>query len=75
MNENQIEAIGKRVYARFPALKGVRPRVKRQVIKGEERFLLYYKTTIPLPDGASLPTIVRVVADAKGDILKLTASR
>ena len=75
LTRNQIDAICRKACSRFPELKGVRPRVTSQRIKGEERFLLTFKTTVPLPDGGSLPTIVRAVADSNGKILKLSSSR
>jgi len=70
-----IEAICKQVYGRFPTLMGVRPQVKRQRTDHEDRFLLRFEATLPLPDGASLSIIVRVVANSAGQVLKLTSSR
>lgn len=75
LSRDQTEAICKRVYSRCPVLKGVRPRVSQQRAKGELRFLLRFEKTVQLPDGKALPTVVRVVANSNGKIIKLTSSR
>ncbi len=75
LSAKQIDAICRRVYGRYPAIRGARPRVQRQSMEGKERFLLRFQKTVSLPDGKKLPHTVRVVADANGRILKLTLSR
>ena len=74
LSKSQIDAICRRVYKRFPDLKGVRPRVKRERAR-DDRFQLLFKTTVALPDGPSLSISVRAVADENGRVLKLTSSR
>jgi hypothetical protein len=69
------EAICERVYRRFPAMKGVRPSIRRQQSPGQDCFLLRFETVVVLEGGARLPTTVRVVVNADGRILKMTSSR
>jgi hypothetical protein len=75
LTPEQTRAICRRVYSRYPELQGVRPRVKRQRVQDKERFLLRFEKSVSLPDGGTLPAIVRVVANSSGKILKLTSSR
>jgi hypothetical protein len=75
LSRDQVEAICRRVYARFPELRGTRPRVKPRCVRDQERFVLRFDTKASTSDGASLPMIVRAVADSSGRILKLTSSR
>ena len=74
LSKKQVEAICRRVYKRYPDLRGVRPRVKAERAR-DDRFQLLFKTTVALPDGPSLPITVRAVADEKGRVLKMTSSR
>jgi hypothetical protein len=74
LSKSQVDAICRRVYKRFPDLKGVRPRVKPERAR-DDRFQLLFKTTVALPDGPSLPITVRAIADENGRVLKLTSSR
>lgn len=69
------EDICERVYSRFPAMKGVRPSIRRQQAQGQDRFLLCFEASVLLEDGAGMSTTVRVVVNADGRILKMTSSR
>jgi hypothetical protein len=75
LTRQETEAICARVYRRFPEMKGVRPSVKRQQAKGQDRFLLRFETTVSLEGGARMSSTVRVVANGDGRILKMTSSR
>lgn len=75
LTNQETKAICERVYRRFPAMKGVRPSIRRQQTQGQDRFLLRFEATVSLEDGARLPTTVRVVTNADGKILKMTSSR
>ena len=75
LSKSQIDAICKRVYKRYPELRGTRPRVKSQGANGNERFQLLFKSRIALDDGASMPVTVRAVANASGRVIKMSSSR
>ena len=80
MQPASIQTVCQRVYTRFPNLRGVRPKVERQQLAGSAdptllRYLLVFKTQSIAADGKTMLFAVRVVADAKGNILKLTTTR
>jgi len=56
-------------------MRGIRPSIKRQQARGEDRFLLRFETMVSLEGGTSMPVTVRVVTNADGKILKMTSSR
>ncbi len=71
----QLSSITQQVTQRFPELKGVSPHVQTPAGQkggnGNENFLVIYK-------GKSIENIVRVVrvtADSKGRVLKMSTSR
>jgi hypothetical protein len=77
LNNSQIDSIAKQVYQKFPELKGVPPVVQSQCTPGAktpgatDQYLVIFK-------GKSLQNIVQVVrvtADGKGRVLKISASR
>jgi hypothetical protein len=75
LTRQDTDAICQRVYRRFPMLDGVRPSVKRQRAQGQDHFLLRFETIVSLENGSKMTTLVRVVANEKGKILKMTSSR
>ncbi len=75
LTRNQIDAICKRVYARFPELQGARPQVKPQQANGRELFLLRFEARVNLSDGNTMRTAVRVIADVDGKVVKMTSGR
>jgi hypothetical protein len=75
LTNQETQAICQRVYRRFPEMKGIRPSIRRQQARGEDRFLLRFETMISLEGGARMPATVRVVTSADGKILKMTSSR
>ena len=80
MQPASIQIVCQKVYARFPNLRGVRPKVERQPapVNADQailRYLLVFKTQSVAVDGKTMLFAVRVVADDKGRILKLTTTR
>jgi len=76
MHPDLIQKITREVARSHPQMSGVRPTVKLQSDRGEaEEYLLTYRTTTTLPGGRSMNIIVRVVADDRGRILKVSTSR
>lgn len=77
LNPTQLQAITRQVYQKFPDLKGISPQVQSQSAPGAkavgaaEQYLVVFK-------GRTLQHIVRVVrvtADSKGRVLKMSTSR
>jgi|YNPBryantNP2012_1023418.scaffolds.fasta_scaffold165900_2 hypothetical protein len=60
------------VYQRFPAIKGVLPRVQSYA---QSRFLLIFENRATTSNGRTLSQVIRVVIDAEGTIKKITTSR
>jgi hypothetical protein len=71
MDQNLLTSICNQVYRKFPETSGVKPKV---TTRPEDQYLLVFKTTATTADGRSLPRMVRVVADARGKIIKMTTS-
>ena len=77
MDSDAIAKVGRQVVRNFPEMAGVRPTVKRQTApaSGPEQFVLTYKGKVSLPGGKQLARIVRVVADDRGAIVRISTSR
>ncbi len=80
LSSAQIDAIARQVYRQFPEIKEARPQVQNQAgaktpgVDGS-RFVLTFKGKGQSPGGQSILRIVRVVADARGKVLKISTSR
>jgi hypothetical protein len=72
MDSSAIEKVCQSVYRQFPELRGSRPSVRTQ---SGEQFLLIFTGHAKTADGKSLPRTVRVTANEKGSIVKLSTSR
>jgi hypothetical protein len=72
-----VRSVSKVVARKFPELAGVRPTVKRQKSKsgGVAQFLLTFKGKVELPGGKTIKRIVRVVANERGQIKKISTSK
>ena len=77
MDTKTIQAISKKVTSRFPEMARIKPKVRKQTIKGKDdpSFLLIYKTRKNGPGGKKFNRHVRVVATTTGKIIKMTTSR
>ncbi|MEK6256805.1 MAG: hypothetical protein N2C13_05755 [Chloroflexota bacterium] len=79
MEQKVINSISSKVSKKFPEVSGKKPSVKRRpVAKSQtaaETFLLIFKGMAVGPGGKSIPRQVRVVANAKGKIIKMTTSK
>lgn len=71
MESSAIDRVCQSVYRQFPELKGVRPSVRQS----EANFLLIFSGKVKTADGKTLPRTVRVTANEKGNVLKLSTSR
>lgn len=77
MDSDAIAKVGRQVVRNFPEMAGVRPTVKRQTAPSADpgQFVLTYKGKVSLPGGRQLSRIVRVVADERGGIVRMSTSR
>lgn len=72
METRLIQSICKKVYERFPEMKGSQPGVQSNP---EGNVLLIFKGKGTTLDGKTIQRTVRVVASKDGKIMKLTTSR
>ena len=79
LSASLVDSIARQMYGRFPEIRDVRPQVQTQAgakTPGESaRFVLTFKGKGTGPGGKSIPRIVRVVADERGKVLKVSTSR
>ncbi|MGH2521346.1 MAG: hypothetical protein ACRDH2_02480 [Anaerolineales bacterium] len=80
LSNSQIEGIARQVYRQFPEMKAVRPAVQSQPSPKtpgavQDRYLLTFKGQGRGPGGQAIWRIVRVVADARGKVIKISTSR
>lgn len=80
----QIETIAKQVYRQFPEMKDAKPLVqnptdgKQAKLPGAaagQHFLLTFKGQALGPGGRPIARIVRVVADGRGQVIKISTSK
>lgn len=76
MEKGTIQKVTRQVLRTFPEMDGVAPTVRAQPGGNDSALvLLTYKGKAALPGGKSLTRIVRVVADERGRILRISTSR
>jgi hypothetical protein len=76
----QIDTISRQVYRQFPEVRDVHPSVQNQAAAkspadASGRYLLTFRGRGQGPGGNTIPRIVRVVADDRGKVLKISTSR
>ncbi len=69
-----LEKINRQVYARFPAVRGVKPSVRR-VGEGVDLVRLTYTKRAQTEDGHVIVQRVRVVVTRAGKIVKMVVAR
>lgn len=74
MKKEAVEKVTRTVVRQFPELDGVRPAVKSDK-GGDDHYQIIFKGTAKLPEGKTMKRIVRVVANAKGDVIRMSTSR
>ena len=80
LSSAQIDSIASQIYRQFPEVREARPSVQNQPgPKGptgaDNRYLLTFKGRGQGPGGQTINRIVRVVADARGKVVKISTSR
>lgn len=72
MDSKLIDSVCQQVYRKFPEVDGAKPTVSA---RPNAEYLLVFKGSAVTADGHTLPRTVRVVADAKGKVVRMTTSR
>ena len=75
MDSKTIASISKKVGKRFPETTGKQPKVTQQKSAGKSNFLLTFSGNAQGPGGKSIRRSVRVVANERGKILKISTSK
>jgi hypothetical protein len=77
MDKSTVAKLTRKVIQEFPEMKGICPKIRRQSTSKEGilRYTLTYKGKAVLPGGHELSRIVRVVADERGQIIKISTSK
>ena len=80
LSSAQIDSIASQIYRQFPEVREARPSVQSQPgakgpTGGDNRYLLTFKGRGQGPGGQTINRIVRVVADARGKVVKISTSR
>jgi hypothetical protein len=80
LSSAQIDTIARQVYRQFPEVRDARPSVQNQAVakdasRAAGRYLLTFRGRGQGPGGQSIMRIVRVVADERGKVLKMSTSR
>lgn len=79
MNDKYLKSISLKVSRQFPEVAKSKPRVQRQ--SGQQSnsspstYLITYRGKAKTADGKSINRIVRVTANDRGKIIKITTSR
>ena len=80
LNPAQINSITRQVTRQFPEMKNAMPLVQSQpgaktLGAAVDRFVLTFRGRGTSPGGQAIQRIVRVVADSRGKVLKISTSR
>lgn len=78
LDRKTLSQVNREIFRKFPEMKGIHPDVKAERKAGREgrdRFVLTYKGKAALPGGGNITRIVRVVADQRGRILRMSTSK
>ncbi len=72
MDKEVLDKINQQVYAQFPYLRDVEPKILEI---GRNLSELRYQYSTQTSNGMTLPIVIKVVADDQGNIQKMVASR
>ena len=80
LSPDRIQAISREVFRKFPEVRQASPAVQaepgaKSPTGGSGRYLLTYRGSGLGPGGQIIQRIVRVVADDRGKVLKMSTSR
>ncbi len=81
MDKKDIQKITAQIVKRFPEMAGCTPSVQPQKsaqaksLTADSTYVLTYQGTARLGEGKTIPRHVRVIADGKGNIIRISTSR
>jgi hypothetical protein len=75
MDRDLLQKINHKVVSNFPEMRGVSPSLKREQTRSGLRFRLTYKGKVELPEGRTMKRVIHVLADERGKILRMSASK
>ena len=76
MDQSSINKVSRKVAKQFPEMKGIKPAIRRRSGSGKaQHFELTFKGKVEVPGGRSLRRVVRVVADEKGKVIRMSTSK
>jgi hypothetical protein len=81
LSSSQIDSISRQMYRQFPEIRDARPMIQNQAgakaasVGGTEQYVLTFRGSGQAPGGRVINRIVRVVADGRGKVLKVSTSR
>ena len=79
LSSSQISTISRQIYRQFPEIRDARPMVQNQAgakaVGGPGQYVLTFRGSGQGPGGQKISRIVRVVADDRGKVLKVSTSR
>lgn len=76
MEQSAVDKVSRKVAKQFPEMKGRKPSIQSQSSgKKDMKFVLTYKAKVELPGGRTLRRVVRVVADEKGKVIRMSTSK
>jgi hypothetical protein len=79
MDDKYLQSISSKISRQFPEVAKSKPRVQRQTSQksrsSTSTYLITYRGKAKTADGKSINRIVRVTADDRGKIIKISTSR
>ncbi len=75
MDPDAIERVTREVVRTYAEMRGVSPTVRREPQAPRYQYVLTYKTKVDLPGGKTMSRIVRVTADERGRVQRISTSR
>ena len=80
LDSSKIDSISRQIYRQFPEVRNAAPMVQSQAgaksgPSGPSQYVLTFRGSGQGPGGHTISRIVRVVADDRGKVLKVSTSR
>lgn len=72
MEAKTLSAVSKQIYAKFPEVRGAKPKVTEY---GDNQYLIIFQGMAMSSNGKPIPRTVRAVVNEEGKIIKTTTSR
>jgi hypothetical protein len=75
MDPDAIARVTREVVRTYAEMQGISPTVRREAQAPQEQYVLTYKAKVSLPGGKQMSRIVRVTADSRGRVARISTSR